>query len=166
MTQKRGGLRSGARGPLLFLVLQQVGRPVARHPSAVHHLQGGVPTGVVHATQGRVSAEGGHRTIQAKSPACQAVMLLCTSGWRCVGWGGNEKEKRIPTLYRRECSRARIAFSGRTRCRDTSSPAEQRERASVGFLVHLLRICVRFAAYSTILGSILSLFFFVFFLCS
>lgn len=77
----------------------------------------------------------------------------------CGGWTQNHsgkesrmsgchvKEKRIPTLYRRECSRARIAFSGRTRCRDTSSPAEQRERASVRFLVHLLGICVRFAAY-------------------
>lgn len=55
---------SGARVPLLFLVLQQVGRPIARHASAVHHLQGGVPTGVVHAAQRRVPAEGGHRPIR------------------------------------------------------------------------------------------------------
>lgn len=48
------GGASVARVALLFLVLQQVGRPVARHPSAVHHLQGRVSTGVVHAAQGRV----------------------------------------------------------------------------------------------------------------
>lgn len=88
------------------------------------------------------------------------LSCCCVHVWLVLqGDDDNEKEKRILTLYRRECSRARIAFSGRTRCRDTSSPAEQRERASVGFLVHPLRISVRFAAYSTILGSILSLFF-------
>lgn len=63
LTQKQSKLRSGARVPLLFLVLQQVGRPVARHAPAVHHLQGDVPTGVVHAAQGRVPKEGGHMTI-------------------------------------------------------------------------------------------------------
>lgn len=145
MTQKRGGLRSGTRGPLVFLVLQQVGRPVARHPSAVHHLQGGVPTGVVHATQGRVSAEGGHRPFRQRVPHVR--LSCCCARLAGAAWGGGEKEKRIPTLYRRECSRARTAFSGRTRCRDTSSPAEQRERASVGFLVYLLGVCVRFATY-------------------
>lgn len=75
MTQKRGGLRSGARGPLLFLVLQQVGRPVARHPSPVHHLQGGVATGVVHAAQGRVSAEGGHIIFRLKVSGYHVVVV-------------------------------------------------------------------------------------------
>lgn len=66
VTQKQSRLRSGARVPLLFLVLQQVGRPIARHASAVHHLQGGVPTGVVHAAQRRVPVEGGHRTFRLR----------------------------------------------------------------------------------------------------
>lgn len=45
---------------------------------------------------------------------------------------------------------ARIVFAGRTRYRDTSSPAEQqRGRASVCFLVHLAETCVKLAAYLT-----------------
>ena len=42
---------SGAGVSLLFFVLQEVGRPVSRHPSRIYHLKGRVPTGVVHAAQ-------------------------------------------------------------------------------------------------------------------
>lgn len=42
---------SSAGVPLLFLILQEVGWLVTRHPPRVHHLQGRVTTGVVHAPQ-------------------------------------------------------------------------------------------------------------------
>lgn len=86
VTQKQSRLRSGTRVPLLFLVLQQVGRPIARHASAVHHLQGGVPTGVVHAAQRRVPAEGGHRRLRLRVPH---VGLPC---WRWAGGKKSEKD--------------------------------------------------------------------------
>lgn len=40
--------------PLLFLVLQEVGRLVSGHPPLVHLLEGRVTTGVVHAPEGSV----------------------------------------------------------------------------------------------------------------
>lgn len=47
----RSETASGAGVSLLFFVLQEVGRPVSRHPSRIYHLKGRVPTGVVHAAQ-------------------------------------------------------------------------------------------------------------------
>lgn len=74
MTQKQSHLRSGARVPLLILVFQQVGRPIARHTSAVHYLQGDVPTGVVHAAQGGVPGDGGHRVSRHVGTARGEIM--------------------------------------------------------------------------------------------
>lgn len=45
------GEMSGASVPLFFFILQEVGRPVSRHPSPIHHLQGHISAGVVHAAQ-------------------------------------------------------------------------------------------------------------------
>lgn len=41
---------------------------------------------------------GWTQTVQAKSPTCQAVMLLCTSGWRCVGGGAKKKNAFLPFI--------------------------------------------------------------------
>jgi len=57
---------SGAGVSLLVLVLQEVGRLVARHPPHIHRLEGRVPTGVVHTAEGRVPA-GGRRRLRPRS---------------------------------------------------------------------------------------------------
>lgn len=75
------------------------------------------------------TCRGWTQTIQAENSACWAVML--------TGGGRIRTRQFMPTPYRRECNRAHIVFAGRTRCHDTSSPGEQKGRASVCFLVYL-----------------------------
>lgn len=114
---ERGEATSGAGVSLLFFVLQEVGRPVSRHPPPIHHLQGRVSTGVVHAAQRSVPA-GRQRVSDQKHSALQP--LCCAFRIEC-----------ILTPYHREYSRARIMSSRMTRCHDTSSPAECWEKSNI-----------------------------------
>lgn len=50
--------KSGTRVSLVLFILQEVGRLVSFHPSAVDYLEGRVSTGVVHAAQWSVPAGG------------------------------------------------------------------------------------------------------------
>lgn len=62
---------------------------------------------------------------------------------------GKKKIRKVPTPCRKECNRAHKVSAGRTRCRDTSSPGEQRERESVRFSIYFTDISVKVASYLT-----------------
>lgn len=79
----RSDAASGAGVSLLFFVLQEVGWLVSLHPPPIHHLQGRVPTGVVHTAQWSVPA-GGQRGFRPRFLhfSCDVVSTGTSGGYR------------------------------------------------------------------------------------
>lgn len=126
--------KSGTRVSLVLFILQEVGRLVSFHPSAVDYLEGRVSTGVVHAAQWSVPAggQGDLRPGIMVDGSCDAVQSQIQeekkrSKRKCVS-------KMRLTLCHREYSRARTASSGMTRCRDRSSPMECKKASNSIFV--------------------------------
>lgn len=105
---------SGTGGSLLFFILQEVGWLVPCHPSPIHHLEGRVSTGVVHAAQWSVPA--GRRT-SVRSTKKRTFTEHVQKRERLKGVC-------VLTLYRKVYSRAHIVSSRTTRCHDMSNPVE------------------------------------------
>lgn len=91
---REGKTTSGAAVPLLLFILQEVGRPVSRHPPPIYRLQGGVPAGVVHAAQRSVPA-GRRRRYRPEDVRTSAVTSWMNSGEKN---GGNRKNVFLPLI--------------------------------------------------------------------